>query len=354
MKVSAVPFRELGPSQLARWREILAASPALDSPYFTPQFVATVAEVRPAVEVGVMEEAGQIVGFFPYERGSGNVAYPVALDFSDFQAVLAAPGTLWEGPAILRGCKLSAFRFDHLLAEQAPLVPYHVAVAPSPFVDLSKGVAAWRAERKAAGSNEIETILYKRRKAERRAGEIRFVLHADPASVFPELLRWKGAQLEATGMPNRLQRPWVRELLERIRSKSEPGFSGVLSALYLGDKLAAAHFGMRTATVLHYWFPAYDAELSAHTPGNLCLWELAGAVAPDGVVRIDLGKGPERYKQQLSSGNIQVAEGAMAALAPLGALWRAGYRAIDWAKHSPLRDVLRGPWRRLRQLSSRG
>lgn len=352
MRVSAVPFRELGPSQLARWREILAAQPSLDSPYFTPDFVGTVAEVRPAVEVGVMEEGGQIVGFFPYERDTGNVAHPVARDFSDFQAVLAAPGTVWEAPAILRGCKLAAFRFDHLLAEQAPLAPYHYAVLPSPFVDLSKGVAGWRAERKAAGSNEIETILYKRRKAERRAGAVRFVLDADPSTVFPELLRWKGAQLEATGVPNRLKRPWVRELLERIRAKTEPGFAGVLSALYLGDKLAAAHFGMRTASVLHYWFPAYDAELSMHTPGNLCLWELAGAVAPQGVQRIDLGKGPERYKQHLSSGSTPVAEGALHLRAPLAALWRARYRAVDWARHSPLRDVLRGPWRRLRQLSS--
>src|SRR5262245_55364646 len=110
MRVSAVPFRDLGPSQLARWREILAAEPALDSPYFTPEFVGIAAEVRPGVEVGVMEEAGGIVGFFPYERGAGNVAHPVARDFSDFQAVLTAAGTPWDGATILRGCRLSGFR----------------------------------------------------------------------------------------------------------------------------------------------------------------------------------------------------------------------------------------------------
>lgn len=353
MKVSAVPFRELGPSHLARWREILAASPALDSPYFTPDFVAAVADVRPTVEVGVLEEGGQVVGFFPYERSDGNVADPVALDFSDFQAVLAAPGTAWDPAEILRGCRLTAFRFDHLLAEQAPFLPHHFSVAPSPWVDLSRGVAAWRAERKQAGSSEIETILYKRRKAERRAGPIRFVLQADPEAVFPELLRWKGAQLVATGMPNRLERPWVRQLLERVRNQQTAAFSGVLSALYLGDRLAAAHFGMRTGTVLHYWFPAYDAELSAHTPGNICLLELADAVAADGVRRIDLGKGPERYKQALASGSTPVAEGAVHLRAAAGALSRARHQAVEWVRHSPLRQVLRGPWRWLRRMASR-
>jgi CelD/BcsL family acetyltransferase involved in cellulose biosynthesis len=146
----------------------------------------------------------------------------------------------------------------------------------------------------------------------------------------------------------------VRELLERVRSVRTPAFSGVLSALYLGDKLAAAHFGMRTATVLHYWFPAYDAELSAHTPGNICLLELADAVAAGGVRRIDLGKGPERYKQALASGSTPVAEGALYLRAPVGALWRARHRAVEWARHSPLREVLRGPWRWLRRVTSRG
>jgi CelD/BcsL family acetyltransferase involved in cellulose biosynthesis len=111
---------------------------------------------------------------------------------------------------------------------------------------------------------------------------------------------------------------------------------------------------MRTATVLHYWFPAYDVELQAHTPGNLCLWELAGAAAADGIRRIDLGKGPERYKQSMASGSTPVAEGALHLSAPVGALWRARHRTVAWARHSPLREVLRGPWRWLRRVAARG
>jgi hypothetical protein len=85
MKISVVRIGELGPVELERWAEIQREVPFLDTPYFSPEYVRATGEVREAVEVGILEDQGRVVGFFPFERGRGNVAYPVGRSFSAFR-----------------------------------------------------------------------------------------------------------------------------------------------------------------------------------------------------------------------------------------------------------------------------
>jgi hypothetical protein len=72
MKITAVPADRLTPEQFQAWGDVQRADPALESPYFRPEFTQAVAAVRPGVVwVGVVEDGG---GFFPFERrgcGSG-------------------------------------------------------------------------------------------------------------------------------------------------------------------------------------------------------------------------------------------------------------------------------------------
>ena len=354
MKVSVVPVGDLSADQLARWSDLQASVPVLDSPCLAPEFVRSVADAREGVEVAVLEDPAGRVGFFPFERGRGNVGYPVGRSYSDFQAVIADPATEWDGLSLIRACGLSSWRFDHLLAGQEPLRAFHWAEAPSPYVDLSDGFEAYRAERKQAGSSEIEKTLYNARKAERRAGPLRLELHTRDERVMAALLRWKGDQFRASGQPNLLVLPWVARMLNRVLDVQTDAFSGLLSALYVGDTLAAVHLGMRSRTALHYWLPAYNPDLATLSPGQLCFLEIAKSVAATGVRRIDLGKGPEPYKMRLMSGNIQVAEGAIHLRAHVGAVWRTQYRAVAWVRRSPLRHVLRAPGRWVRRVIANG
>jgi CelD/BcsL family acetyltransferase involved in cellulose biosynthesis len=276
----------------------------------------------------------------------------VGRSYSDFQAVIADPAMEWEGLSLVRACGLSAWRFDHLLASQEPLRAFHWDEAPSPYVDLSSGFDAYRSERKQSGSSEIEKILYKARKAERRTGPARFELHSRDERALAALRLWKGKQLEASGQPNLLELPWVGRMLDRILAAQTDVFSGLLSTLHLGDTLAAVHLGMRSRTALHWWLPAYNPDLAALSPGQLCFLEIARATPPLGVRRIDLGKGPEPYKLRLKSGDIAVAQGAVHLRGTVGAAWRARHRAVAWARKSPLRLALRAPGRWLRRMSA--
>jgi hypothetical protein len=154
-------------------------------------------------------------------------------------------------------------------------------------------------------------------------------------------------------------------LLENLRSSrvSDPGgawlsqetghkaFSGVLSALYVGNRLAAVHLGMRSFGVLHFWFPAYDPELGKYSPGLVLLVEMARAAAALGIRRIDLGRGNERYKRSLMSGAIPLAEGAVD-LRPAAALLQRGWLHMRESLrgsllHLPARYVVRSIRRRL-------
>ena len=58
MKVTTIPARELSPDLVGRWAAILRAEPALDSPYFRPEFVQAVAACRTDVEIGLIEQSG--------------------------------------------------------------------------------------------------------------------------------------------------------------------------------------------------------------------------------------------------------------------------------------------------------
>ena len=49
-------------------------------------------------------------------------------------------------------------------------------------------------------------------------------------------------------------------LLQRVLAAQGEGFSGVMSALYIGDVMAAILLSMRSYDVLHAWFSAYRPE----------------------------------------------------------------------------------------------
>ena len=349
MKVTVVPGGELARDQVARWSAIQAATPSLASPYFAPEFTQVTAATREDVEVAMLEDDAGVLGFFPFQRGRSGVGQPVGGRMSDFQGVIAPEAATWDGQGLVRACGLSAWRFDHLVASQGPMRRFHWDEAPSPYLDVSGGFEAYRQQRRQAGSKEIEKILYEARKAERRVGPLRFELHTPDDAVFGTLLRWKAQQYRATGQPDMTAVPWVVRFLDRLRHERGEGFSGLLSALHLGDRLAAVHLGMRSPTVLHYWLPAYDPELAAFSPGQLLLVELARAVASQGVLRIDLGKGEEPYKTRLMSGAIPVAEGAVDVRLTAGAVGRSWFRLQSWARRSPLRRPLLGPARWLRR-----
>ncbi len=182
---------------------------------------------------------------------------------------------------------------------------------------------------------------------------LRFEMHTTDQQVFDTLLAWKADQYQRTNLANVFGVPWTVGLLETILACQTDNFAGMLSALYVGDRLIAAHCGMRSADVLHCWFPAYDVEYGKYSPGLILLAETARQCREQGIRRIDLGKGKERYKLSLGSGTIAVAEGSVYCRSMARTLRTGWRRTKDWIRATPFREPARKSLRWMRSICGR-
>jgi CelD/BcsL family acetyltransferase involved in cellulose biosynthesis len=255
--------------------------------------------------------------------------------------VILRPGARLTARDLFEGCGLTTWRFSHLPAGQELFRPYHWREAPSPYIDLSRGFDAYCQERRRAKSPEVGQALKKMRKAQNQIGLLRLEADTGDDGVFRWLLQRKSDQYLRTKRPDALAFPWVTGLLEWIRRQRGGAFSGMLSALYLGDRLAAAYFGMRCRGVLHSWFVSYDLELRQYSPGLVLFLKLAEIAPSLGIHRIDLGKGPEEFKLGLMSGASRVAEGAVELRRLARTLRQGWFRTREWVRATPLRGVAR-------------
>jgi len=350
MNIEVLPAAKMTAEHLAAWLDILRVEPSLDSPFFRPEFTQAVAAVRDDVEVALIEDGGELVGFFPFQRSRGNVALPVGGKLSDFQGAIVRNSASWDARRLLRGCGLAAWHFDHLLAAQQPLGPYHWTTDGSPYIDLSNGWDDYRARLMAEHKSWCKQDLRRLRHARREGGAVRIEVCTADRRVFRKMVQWKVEQYRRTRVPNVLAYPWSVALLENILAADGDSFSGMMSALYLGGVLSAALLSLRSHGVLHAWFSAYDPSIGQLSPGLVLWFELLKALPALGVRRVDLGKGPEEYKQRLMSGTTTVAEGSVD-LRPLRSVFRRNWRrAYDWARRSPLLRPLLTPGKLVRSV----
>ena len=303
MKISVIKGSELGFSDVNRWRAIQRENPELASPYFCPEFTQEVAAVRDDVFVGILEEEGEVVGYFPHQRRRFGIGYAVGGSFSDFHGVIAKPGIGWNAAALLRSCHLVSWQFHHLLASQTPFAPYHACTCESHYLDLSEGFDAYAIRLRESCSGQIEEVAAKRRRLRREFKNVEFIPHVKDPSVLETLIRWKSTQYRSAGLSDKFAYPWTVELLHRIHGIQGDHFAGMISALYFYGQLAAVHMGMRSDTVWNWWFPRHDERFARHSPGIL-LRVYAAEYAPTiGIKRVDLGMGDETtYKTRLRSG----------------------------------------------------
>ena len=350
MDVKLVRPAELTAEQVSIWSQLQRADKTVDSPYFRPEFTLTVSSVRDDVEVAVLYEGGEIVGFFPFQRNRFNVGKPVGGRLSDFQGVILRKDLVWSVDELMQGCRLTAWDFDHLIESQQAFGQYHWLTEESPFLDLSNGFDAYVAKIRETNSNHVKNTLRKSRKIAREIGPLRMEFNTSDDTVFQTLMKLKSQQYQRTELVDIFQIPWIVEFIERIRAQQTDDFSGVLSALYAGNELAAAHFGMRSGNVLHYWFPVYDRKFLQFSPGMILMVELARVAETFGIQRIDLGRGSEQFKRTFMTGAIQVAEGSVECRPVSRAIRQNWRRTCEWMKTSPLRAQVELPLRATRPM----
>ena len=332
------------------WLDIQQSSPAYESPYFRPEFTQAVAAVRSDVEIAVFEEAGQPLGFLPFQRGKLGMGKPVGGKLSDYHGPLLRQGVQFDPREMVRQCGLATWDFDHLVGPIDAFQPYITLREGSPQIDVSAGYEAYVRARREAGSDSLVRTGQKARKLAREIGPLSFEHDCNAEEAFQTLRQWKSEQYARTGLADVFSFPWTLELITRLREHCGEEFSAPLSVLRSGNKLAAIALSLRSRGLLHVWFNAYNPELANYSPGLVFFVQLAEMAEKLGIKKIDLGRGSERYKTSLASGAVELCEGTVDC--PTLTTWlRSGWRqSRDWVNRSPLRGAAKFPGQLLRPI----
>ena len=346
MRIYSVRARELSPEHQRIWSEVQESESAFESPFFRPEFTMLAASVWDRVWVGVIEEQGTPVGFFPFERYLFGMGRPVAPMVSDYQGVVVRSSVEWSAEELLRGCRLSDMEFNHLVASQRQLKPYHSSLGTSPAIDLSDGYETYERGRRQAGS-ALQRLDRQCRQFEREVGPVRFEMDARDPVLLEWVVQQKSKQCAEKGYTDALTVPGIRRFVDAVHAVHTPGFAGMLSVLFVGDRIAAAHMGMRSKSVWHYWFPVYEESLGKYSPGLLLLLRMAQAAPEMGIRKIDLGKGDSDYKQRLSNSGFELADAHVEVRSIGSALVRDVGRGRDRLRRASWSGPIRRLYRRI-------
>lgn len=345
--VYALPVDRLSPELLSLWRELHALGERPVGPFLHPAYVQAAARARPGVEVGIITQHGAAVGFLPFQRHRFDVGGCVGGRLCDLSGTLVRPGVERDPGELSLQLGLRALRLSNVRTDDPTLGSVTDRPKAAPVMDLTRGFEHYRRSID-SGSSFIKQIERRRRKLERERGRIRFVWHTDDDSVFGSLMAWKAKQREATRTPNVLELPWAKTLMDLLRrGREHDDFQPLLSALYVDGELAAAHFGLRTRRVLHYWIPAYRHTFEKYSPGLIALMEIARHAAEDGIERIDLGPGEERYKRRASTGGMELATATTTTSPAVASLVEVADGVRSWARRSPVGRSVRATGRAL-------
>ncbi|MGG8409268.1 GNAT family N-acetyltransferase [Streptomyces sp. 12297] len=325
---------DMSAADVALWGELRAGTAAVANPFMSPEFCRAVGSVRPGARVAVVRQDGEPAGFFPFERGRWGRGRAIGLGVSDCQGAVLRPGVSVDPHALLRASSLSVWEFNHLESGQDLFLPFATGRFASPVVDLADGYAAYESRLRAGSRTFLKSARAQERRLARQVGPLRFVFDERDQAVLRALMGWKSAQYRRTGRRDRFAQEWISGLVRTLAGTDAPACSGLLSVLYAGERPVAAHFGLRSRTVLSYWFPAYDRRFDTFSPGRLLALRLIEAAADAGIGLLDLGRGDAAYKDSLKTGDLTVHEGAVLLRARPGA-------ALHWLSREPSSAVRR-------------
>ncbi|MGW7434519.1 GNAT family N-acetyltransferase [Streptomyces sp. NPDC054849] len=324
---------DMRPTDVERWGELRARTAPVANPFMSPEFCQAVGRVRPGARVAVVRQDGEPVGFFPFERGRWGRGRAIGLGVSDCQGAVLHPDLHLDPYELLRASSLSVWEFNHLESGQDLFLPFATGRFTSPVIEVPGGYAPYENLLRTRSRKFLKSTLAQDRRLARQVGPLKFVFDERNPEALRTLMAWKSAQYRRTGRRDRFAQTWINHLVRILADTTTPACSGVLSVLYAGDRPLAAHFGLRSRTVLSCWFPAYDRNFAKFSPGLVLHLRMIEAAAGVGIEMLDLGRGDAAYKDSLKTRELMVHEGALLRPRP-GA-------AVHWLSREPSRAVRR-------------
>ncbi|MFN7620969.1 MAG: GNAT family N-acetyltransferase [bacterium] len=327
LKVDIAAIETLGDAEWTTWRAMLAANPALASPYFRPEFARVAGRVCPGAAVAVFSRGGETVGFFPHQR-RGGAMQPLAAPMNDYHGIIAFPG---EAPSLEAAAEMLGAARLNLTAWVGPTGLGEDRRTVQVELDES-GYDGWYAERRTSFGKFFKDKERARRSMEAELGPLR-VEHGlrDPA-LLDWLIDLKRDQYRRTGRHDIFACGWTADLLHALLKEEGEGLGASLAALWAGDRLTAVEYALHAGDQYHFWFPGYEPSLARCSPGILLSLDTMRLASVNGYRTFDFGFEGEHYKKYFCNGFRVVREavvlkpglGATMSQAAVGALNLAG------------------------------
>lgn len=353
LSIEVVRPADLCDDDIARWLDIQALDPSLDSPFLSPYWCQAVERAqqdsRYAFKVAIIREGGKARGFFPVRAGR-LTALPVGAPFSDYQAVIAEPGLEFDVLDLLRALEIQRYDFTLQLAAQSAFAPYAKGALDVRMTEMPDGYEAYEAAKRAKGEKIFKKMGTSRRNAERDFGPVRFTPISDSKEAFDALLEAKSRQLRASGHSDIFRPPWSRRLLEDLVQRRTPEFGAGLFTLHIGDELAAIHLHVQTRRTLNAWLITHNNKFERISPGILLFLEILKWMGEEGLHRMDLGIGDYQFKRALGNKIETVTYGSVGLPSPVTWMRQAAYGASALAEALPLGKFSHYPARARRRL----
>jgi CelD/BcsL family acetyltransferase involved in cellulose biosynthesis len=328
MKASLVIPQELDADCIRRWEQLRTTNSIYASPFYSPHFALAVGEVRCDAQVAIFEQDGRIVGFLPFHRVRGRIAKPIGGHLNDYHGAILESGLSLADPGLLQAAGVDAYDFDHLpLQFGRGLQPVDASQA-SPQMDLSAGYEDCIAAKGDSWKRGHRDMARKLRKMEREVGPIHFEFSCESSDMFDIHAEMRNTLYRRMGLRMDYCTGWEGEVLRGLRNVRSPDFRSVLSIFFAGSRPVAAHFGIVSCGVLHWWFPAYDLTVQRYSPGLQLIDHCARQAAIEGISMIDFGKGDDRYKTLFADHSIPMLKGSACHRGSFAARARAGYATV--------------------------
>ncbi|PXX47459.1 GNAT family N-acetyltransferase [Undibacterium pigrum] len=344
MKFRLIRAKELDASIMAHWADLRGQNVVYDSPYYAPAFTSIIASAREDARILLCEDAGSVAGIWPFHALSNSRAVSIGDFLADYQGPICKASIDLDFGNALRAMQCRYFSYNHMPLDLAKFSEYAWVQSQSHTLDLTGGFEAY-AQRltEKRDATLLKKVATNERKLSKKYGDLRFELQSTSDADFAALLAGKSDQYQRTvGAEHDIfKRDWVRKVVDEIRITDTPDFAGMVSTLYAGDTLIAAHFGMRSSKVMHYWFPWYHTDYAEYSPGLVLLAQCARHAAQAGISLIDLGRGDQAYKLRFATGAQQLCEGAISSPAILSLVQAGLYHGKQMLKASSLGQHLR-------------
>jgi CelD/BcsL family acetyltransferase involved in cellulose biosynthesis len=297
----------LGPSEFEAWHGFMEAAPDLTRAFLSPEFALACEQAFGRVEVAVFHQAGEILGFFPFQFETGadatlRSAVRIGGELCDNAGLVTRRDFVVPPTRLLKLCRLSALYVTHLTQSQTAHGLEGEDAEVGHLIDLSKGPAAYFTELSLREREFIGDTRRRQRRAAEALGETTFkTLKVTSASDALKIIEQKRRQYARTKAKDPFARPGNVRLIEALVATASDHCQPIIHRLSAEQGAIAQHLGLGCGSSLNYWFPVYDPALGNFAPGRLLLWSILENAETAGIRLIDRGAGDTPAKRSFSN-----------------------------------------------------